>query len=82
MITTDEGWAIGAGGRVLHYSQGSWQVAYTTANLHLDNIALVAGTASEGWIVGDGAVTGTKTGTIPPPTILHMHNGNWHTFPS
>lgn len=81
MSSSNEGWGI-TNDQVLHYTQGTWQQVDTAIGPYLhniDDIAVVPGDSSEGWMVGAGAISDTNT--IPPPTILHLKNGVWSVFP-
>ncbi|PZR96029.1 MAG: hypothetical protein DLM69_11170 [Candidatus Chloroheliales bacterium] len=63
MTSTNEGWAVGGGGTILHYSGGNWiQMSSPTTNT-LPSVAIVS--ANEGWAVGQNG------------TILHYSGANW-----
>jgi hypothetical protein len=81
MSSSHYGWGI-INDRVLHYTQGTWQQVDISISAYLHNIndiTMVPGDPSEGWMVGAGAISDTNT--LPPPTILHMKNGIWSVFP-
>jgi len=63
MVSSSEGWAVGAGGTILHDSGGHWQAVTSPTPFTLRGIFMLS--ASEGWAVG---VQGT---------ILHFTHGEW-----
>ncbi|PZS00440.1 MAG: hypothetical protein DLM69_06410 [Candidatus Chloroheliales bacterium] len=68
MVSTSEGWAVGDGGTILHYSNGNWTTVNSPANQFLWSVYMVS--ATDGWAVGNRG------------TILHYSNGNWTTVSS
>ncbi|HEV2236614.1 MAG TPA: hypothetical protein VGR57_08125, partial [Ktedonobacterales bacterium] len=66
MVSASEGWAVGTGGLIVHYIQGSWTRVSSHTNQALQSIAMVS--ATEGWAVGDGG------------TILHYSGGAWSRY--
>lgn len=68
MTSSFDGWAVGAGGRIYHYTGGGWNL-FTTAGFSLNSVFMV--NQNEGWAVGDnGAIfhysSGTWTGPVSP----------------
>jgi hypothetical protein len=61
MASPDEGWAIGAGRRMLHYNNGKWQWEASTNYEYLVGIGMAS--PDEGWAVSE--------------VVLHYHNGTW-----
>jgi len=61
--TSDEGWAVGDGGVILHYSGGRWTVEDSPTTERLNAISML--NAFEGWIVGENT------------TILRYSSGRW-----
>jgi photosystem II stability/assembly factor-like uncharacterized protein len=59
MVSPDEGWAVGAGGLIMHYINGSWRLVNSPTKNYLSSLSMVS--PGEGWAVGDGGV------------ILHYH---------
>jgi hypothetical protein len=80
MASSSEGWMVATNGDILHYTQGIWQQAHSPTSQFLEDIALVPGTSSAGWIVGEGPISDTNT--IPAPTILRMQNDIWSAYQS
>jgi len=63
MVSADEGWAVGEGSTILHYTGGSWQAISSPTSNWLYSVAMVS--ADEGWAVGwEG-------------TILHYTGESW-----
>jgi hypothetical protein len=63
MISPDEGWAVGAGGLIMHYMDGLWQQVGSPTGNNLSSLAMVS--SNEGWAVGSGGA------------ILHYQGGSW-----
>jgi len=68
MVTASEGWAVGIGGAIYHYSAGGWTL-YTTVGTTLNSVFML--NADEGWAVGDqGAIyhytSGSWSGPVSP----------------
>ncbi|HEV7128766.1 MAG TPA: hypothetical protein VGN32_15150 [Ktedonobacterales bacterium] len=72
MISPTEGWAVGVGSTIVHYSLGSWSPEASPSRLppgatqpspSLLGIAMVS--ATQGWVVGDQG------------TLLRFDNGDW-----
>jgi hypothetical protein len=66
MVSASEGWAVGTGGLIVHYTQGTWSRVSSHTNQTLRSIAMVS--ATEGWAVGDGG------------TILRYTRGAWSPY--
>jgi len=66
MVSANDGWAVGEGGTILHYSGGVWQESASPASGWLKGIVMVS--ANEGWAVGKY-------------TTLHYSGGNWQEPP-
>jgi photosystem II stability/assembly factor-like uncharacterized protein len=62
MISAIEGWAVGGGGTILHYSGGTWTKVSSPTDVSLNSVAMIS--ANEGWAVGRS-------------TILHYSGGSW-----
>jgi len=62
MTSATDGWAVGLGGAIYHYTGGGWSV-YTTTGSTLNSIFMLS--ANEGWAVGNGG------------TIFHYSAGQW-----
>jgi hypothetical protein len=76
MVSSSEGWAVGAGGTILHYIGGSWsQVPSNAGSNDLAAVAMVS--SSEGWAVGSGGTilhyTGGTWSAVSSPTTLDLH---------
>jgi photosystem II stability/assembly factor-like uncharacterized protein len=65
MVSPDEGWAVGAGGLIMHYTNGTWQQVNSPTINTLNSLAMVS--ANKGWAVGNNG------------TILHYQDGSWHS---
>lgn len=68
MIGTDDGWAVGIGGLIYHYSGGGWTL-FAVVGVTLNSVFMLS--SSEGWAVGNGGViyhytSGTWAGPISP----------------
>ncbi len=50
VLSPDEGWGVGDGGAILHYSQGAWRVVSSPVSTALYSIHMF--TATQGWAVG------------------------------
>jgi photosystem II stability/assembly factor-like uncharacterized protein len=68
MVSRDEGWAVGGGGSIFHYSGGAWMIAPSPTTAQLRSIAMIS--ATDGWAVGENG------------TILHYTGGVWSTVAS
>jgi hypothetical protein len=66
LVSPAEGWAVGAGGTILHYHGGSWSTVSSPVSADLEGVAMVSPT--EGWAVGGTGMGGT---------IVHYHDGSW-----
>jgi photosystem II stability/assembly factor-like uncharacterized protein len=66
MISTNEGWAVGSDGLIVHDLGGAWTQVSSPTDQTLESIAMVSPT--EGWAVGDQG------------TILHYFNGAWGLY--
>jgi len=62
MISSTEGWAVGAGGIIYHYTSGGWTL-YSAVGTTLNSVFML--NANEGWAVGNGGV------------IYHYSSGSW-----
>lgn len=63
MVSATEGWAVGSGGSIYHYTGGSWTSFTSPVSTALRSVYMISPT--EGWAVGDGG------------TILHYTSGTW-----
>jgi hypothetical protein len=70
MISPTEGWAVGDGGIIIHYSGGTWSgpVSPGTTSNNLFSVFMVSST--EGWAFGAKG------------SILHYSGGTWTLLPS
>jgi hypothetical protein len=66
MVSASDGWAVGIGGLIVHYSSGVWTSLASPTSQTLQSIAMLS--ASEGWAVGDRG------------TILHYAGGAWSQY--
>ena len=66
MVSASEGWAVGTGGLIVHYSHGVWTRVASPTSQALLSVAMVS--AAEGWAVGDHG------------TILHYVGGAWSLY--
>ena len=66
MVRTDEGWAVGAGGTILHYMAGRWEPAPSPVQADITSVRMIS--AAEGW-----AVAGFH--------LLHYTAGRWAEAP-
>jgi hypothetical protein len=64
MVSSSEGWAVGDGGVILHYTGGSWSL-YAGSPTTEDLWSVFMVSSSEGWAVGNSGV------------ILHYAAGSW-----
>ncbi len=63
MVSSDEGWAVGDKGRIMHYQAGQWQEVASPTRNYLTGIAMTS--PEEGWAVGLES------------TVLHYNKGVW-----
>ena len=63
MVSSTEGWAVGAGGMILHYFGGAWNTFTSPVSTPLRSVFMISPT--EGWAVGDGGI------------IIHYSGGIW-----
>ena len=63
MVSSTEGWAVGAGGVIFHYFGGEWNSFTSPVTAALRSIYMISPT--EGWAVGDGGI------------IIHYSGGTW-----
>ena len=68
MVSATDGWAVGDGGAILHYTGGSWNMATSPTTNTLNDLDMV--TATEGWAVGSSG------------TILRCTGGSWSSAAS
>ncbi len=66
MISSDEGWAVGNEGVIMHYANGAWTMAQSPTGEDLSSVVMVS--ASEGWAIGNHG------------TILHYQGGVWSLY--
>ena len=71
MVSTTEGWAVGANGTIYHYFGGIWNSFTSPVKTALRSVFMISPT--EGWAVGDGGViihysTGIWSGPVSPGT--------------
>lgn len=62
MASASEGWAVGVGGIIYHYTGGGWTL-FSTVGTTLNSVFMV--NQNEGWAVGDSG------------TIFHSSSGTW-----
>jgi hypothetical protein len=67
MVNEELGWAVGAGGIILKYSDGQWQEVPSPTSSDL--VALDMRNSTEGWAVGNN-----------PITLLHYTEEGWQTY--
>lgn len=67
MLNHDEGWVVGSGGTILHYTSGAWQRVASPTNADLTAIDMLS--ATNGWAVGANA------------TALHWNGQEWSRSP-
>ena len=63
MVTPSDGWIVGDGGVILHYSGGTWNSYTSPTTTDLNSVFMVSST--EGWAVGLNGL------------ILHYSEGSW-----
>jgi photosystem II stability/assembly factor-like uncharacterized protein len=63
MVSSSDGWIVGERGVILHYDNGTWEVASSPTGAALWAVSMVS--AGDGWIVGTGG------------EILHFTGGAW-----
>ena len=69
MVSDTEAWAVGQGGTILHYLNGSWIDESAVASAGGSDITGVDSTENgDAWAVGGSS-------------ILHYNSGKWETFP-
>ena len=91
MVSADEGWAAGSLTKtgqwavqdrqalvVFHYQQGHWQQVKVPGTAAYVSGEIVMQSASEGWLVGQGA-SSVSNGSLRslPDGLLHYQNGTW-----
>lgn len=74
MVSSSEGWAVGDGGAIYHYTAGAWTPFTSPVPTTLRSVYMISPT--EGWAVGDGGVilhfvTGIWTGPVSPGTTAN-----------
>jgi photosystem II stability/assembly factor-like uncharacterized protein len=74
MVSATEGWAVGSGGAIYHYTGGSWTLFASPVSTTLRSVYMVSPT--EGWAVGDGGIilhytSGTWSGPVSPGTTAN-----------
>lgn len=62
MTSSTDGWAVGVGGIIYHYTGGGWTL-YTTKGTTLNSVFMLSET--EGWAVGNGG------------SVYHFSSGSW-----
>ena len=72
MVSSTEGWAVGAGGAIYHYFGGEWNTFNSPVSTALRSVFMISPT--EGWAVGDGGIiihysSGTWSGPVSPGAI-------------
>ncbi|HEY7417961.1 MAG TPA: hypothetical protein VH593_22455 [Ktedonobacteraceae bacterium] len=72
MISSDEGWIVGDEGTLFHDVHGNWQKTTLPGEPYLASIALLAGDATDGWIVG--------ADTNDQPHIWQKQGADWHPY--
>jgi photosystem II stability/assembly factor-like uncharacterized protein len=70
MSSATEGWAVGNGGLIYHYTSGGWTLS-SAVGTTLNSVFML--NANEGWAVGNGGAifhytSGTWTGPVSPGT--------------
>ncbi len=68
MTSSSEGWAVGSGGIIYHYTGGGWTL-FTTVGTTLNSVFML--NQNDGWAVGNGGLifhysSGTWSGPISP----------------
>jgi photosystem II stability/assembly factor-like uncharacterized protein len=63
MVSASEGWAVGVGGIIYHYTGGGWSPSTSPVGTTLNSVFMV--NQNEGWSVGNSG------------TILHYFSGTW-----
>jgi len=64
MLSSSDGWAVGTGGKILHWNGATWSVVSSPTGETLNSVFMISST--DGWIVGhDG-------------TILHWDGTTWN----
>jgi len=71
MVSSTEGWAVGANGTIYHYFGGVWNSFTSPVSTALRSVFMISPT--EGWAVGDGGIiihysSGTWSGPVSPGT--------------
>src|SRR5262249_316665 len=61
--SANDGWAVGTGGTILHYTQGIWAQVSSPTHANLNGVTFTPD--GVGWAVGDGGV------------ILRCRNNGW-----
>jgi photosystem II stability/assembly factor-like uncharacterized protein len=74
MVSATEGWAVGSGGAIYHYTAGSWTSFTSPVSTPLRSVFMISPT--EGWAVGDGGIilhftSGIWTGPVSPGTTTN-----------
>lgn len=64
MLNSEEGWAVGSGGVILHYVNEQWQQMPSPVTSDLAAVSMVD--ENQGWAVGN-----------QPGALLHYLNGQW-----
>lgn len=67
MVSSSEGWVVGAFGTIIHYSAGRWSQVTSPTTLNLYSVYMLS--SAEGWAVGENGI------------ILHYASGAWTTYP-
>lgn len=77
MTSSTDGWAVGSGGIIYHYTGGGWAL-FTTAGTTLNSVFMLS--QNDGWAVGNGGaifhyISGTWSGPISPvPTGQNLNS--------
>src|SRR5208283_2629357 len=70
MLSPTEGWALGDGGIIIHYSSGTWTGPVSPGTTSNNLVSVFMTSSADGWAFG---VKGT---------ILHYSGGSWTALPS
>ena len=70
MLSPTEGWAVGDGGIIIHYSSGTWTGPVSPGTTSNNLVSVFMTSSTDGWAFG---VKGT---------ILHYSGGSWTALPS
>ncbi len=73
MTSANEGWVLGAGGTILHYTNHQWvAVSNPLRNNYVSYSGIAMVSSDEGWIVGGAGFSGG--------VLLHYSQGRWQYY--